>query len=109
MYIYEIYNIYMIFEYLEFDGFDWNEGNRDKNLKHSVQNWECEQIYFNKPLVILDNPTHSITEDRFAAFGRTDSGRLLVIIYTMRGTKIRVISARDMNKKERKFYENTEK
>ena len=102
-----IYGMYMTKEYPEFSGFDWDKGNRDKNLKHSVQNWECEQIFFNKPLVILDDPKHSLAEDRFAAFGQTDSGRQLVVVYTMRESHVRVISARGMNKKERIFYENT--
>ncbi|MBW7908870.1 MAG: BrnT family toxin, partial [Kiritimatiellae bacterium] len=93
-------------EHPEFSGFDWNEGNRNKNQKHGVQAWECEQVFFNRPLVILADPIHSIAEDRFAAFGCTDAGRPLVIIYTMRKEKIRVISARDMNRKERQFYEN---
>lgn len=94
-------------EYPEFSGFDWDEGNRGKNLRHAVQDWECEQIFFNEPLVVLGDPKHSLAEDRFAAFGQTDSGRMLVVIYTIRNQKIRVISARDMNKKERQFYENT--
>lgn len=92
-------------EYPEFTGFDWDEGNRDKNLKHRVQNWECEQVFFNQPLIILEDPKHSIAEDRFAAFGRTDAGRTLLIIATMRGARVRVISARDMNRRERRFYE----
>ena len=89
-----------------FVGFQWNQGNIDKNLtKHNVENWECEQIFFNEPLIILDDPGHSRSERRWAAFGRTDAGRLLVVIFTKRGDLIRVISARDMNKKERNFYE----
>jgi len=99
----------MTSDYPEFDGFDWDEGNRDKNLKHAVHSWECEQIFFNEPLIILDDPIHSVAEDRSAAFGKTYSGRQLVIIYTMRGPMIRVISARDMNKKERRYYENAGK
>ena len=86
--------------------FQWNQGNRDKNLiKHNVENWECEQIFFNKPLLILDDPQHSIEEERWAAFGRTDAGRLLVIVFTKRGHLCRVASARDMNKREKEFYE----
>jgi len=94
-------------EHPEFSGFDWDAGNREKNLKHGVLASECEQVFFNEPLVILDDPTHSVAEDRFAAFGRTDQGRGLVVVYTQRGSLIRVISARDMNRKEREFYEHT--
>ena len=86
-------------------GFDWDEGNFDKNLiKHDVQNWECEQVFFNKPLIILDDHRHSLVEKRLAAFGKTDGGRLLTMIFTIRKSLIRVISARDMNKKERIYY-----
>ena len=96
-------------EFEKFSGFEWDEGNSEKNrIKHHVENWECEQIFFNDPLIILDDHRHSIHEKRFAAFGRTDLGRVLVVIFTMRGKLIRVISARDMNRRERNFYENNE-
>jgi len=88
-------------------GFDWDEGNRDKNqIKHNVSTGEAEQIFFNEPLIVLDDDKHSDNERRYAAFGITDKGRTLVIIFTIRSSKIRVISARDMNRKERAFYEN---
>ena len=87
-------------------GFQWDEGNADKNrITHNVENWEGEQIFFNVPLLILDVPRHSAAEKRWAAFGRTDAGRLLALVFTERGKLIRVISARDMNGKERRFYE----
>jgi len=93
-------------EFANFVGFQWDRGNIDKNpIKHNVENWECEQIFFNRPLLILDDPKHSISEKRLAAFGRTDAGRLLVVVFTRKGDLLRVISARDMNKKERRFYE----
>ncbi len=93
-----------------FVGFQWDRGNTNKNLvKHNVQNWECEQVFFNKLLLVLEDPGHSGAEKRWAAFGKTDSGRLLVVIFTKRGNLLRVISARDMNSKERKFYEENEK
>jgi uncharacterized DUF497 family protein len=99
----------MEIELADFIGFQWDEGNLDKNLvKHKVENWECEQIFFNAPLLVLDDPSHSRAEKRWAAFGQTDAGRLLGVIFTKRGDLIRVISARDMNKKEREFYEENE-
>ena len=92
-----------------FLGFQWDRGNSNKNLlKHNVQNWECEQMFFNKPLLVLEDPEHSLAEKRWAGFGKTDSGRLLVLIFTKRGNLVRVISARDMNSRERKFYEENE-
>ncbi|MBW1782976.1 MAG: BrnT family toxin [Deltaproteobacteria bacterium] len=92
-----------IFE--QFSGFQWNRGNIDKNLiKHNVENWECEQVFFNRPLLVLDDPKYSAFEKRWAAFGKTDAERFLTVIFTNRKNLIRVISARDMNKRERKFY-----
>jgi len=99
----------MVQEFSSFSGFEWDRGNIDKNLmKHNVESWECEQIFFNKPLVVLGDPKHSLSEKRLAAFGNTDSGRPLVVVFTQRGSLIRVISARDMNSRERKFYEGNE-
>ena len=96
-------------EFFDVVGFQWDKGNLDKNLvKHNVANWECEQIFFNAPLLVLEDPSHSRAERRWAAFGRTDAGRLLACIVTKRGDLLRVISARDMNKKEREFYEESE-
>jgi uncharacterized DUF497 family protein len=93
-------------EFEHFSSFQWDQGNIDKNLiKHRVENWECEQIFFNSPLLVLDDSQHSIPEKRWAAFGKTDADRFLIVIFTKRGGLIRVISARDMNKKERKFYD----
>ncbi len=90
----------------KFSGFQWDGGNIDKNLiKHNVKNWECEQVFFNRPLVVLDDPRHSVSEKRWAAFGKTDANRFLAIMFTKRNNLIRIISARDMNKRERKFYD----
>ncbi len=87
-------------------GFQWDEGNADKNrITHNVENWEGEQIFFNAPLLILGDLKHSTTEEKWAAFGRTDAGRLLTVVFSKRGNLIRIISARDMNRKERRFYE----
>ena len=93
-------------EYPELAGFEWDAGNREKNLKHGVHASECEQVFFNEPLLILDDARQSVAEDRFAAFGQTDGGRKLVVVYTQRANLLRVISARDMNRKEREFYEH---
>ena len=87
-------------------GFQWDKGNRNKNLiKHNVEDLECEQVFFNEPLIIIEDTKHSIVEKMFATFGQTDAGRLLVVIFTKRVELLRVISARDMNRGERKFYE----
>ena len=86
-------------------GFQWDDGNRDKNeTRHGVHFTECEQIFLNRPLFVLGDPKHSKGEERFAAFGATDRSRRLAVIFTVRGDLIRVISARDMNRRERRFY-----
>ena len=93
-----------IFE--QFSGFHWDRGNIDKNLiKHNVENWECEQVFFNRPLLVLDDSRHSVSEKRWSAFGKTDTDRFLVVIFAKRANLIRIISARDMNKRERKYYD----
>jgi uncharacterized protein len=96
-------------EFEHITGFQWNEGNLNKNLlKHNVENWECEQIFFNEPLIIIADLKHSKAEKRWAAFGKSDTGRLLTIVFTIRGSLIRIISARDMSRKEIKFYEKNQ-
>jgi len=93
----------------ECSGFEWDQGNIEKNwTKHNVSPVECEQAFFNEPLIILDDSKHSALEKKYAAFGRTDTGRLLVVIFTKRSMLLRVISARDMNRRERKFYEENQ-
>lgn len=86
--------------------FDWDKGNIDKNKKrHKVSFLECEQAFFDKLIKIFEDPGHSKTEERFLAYGQTDKERKLTIVFTIRRQKIRVISARDQNKKERRVYE----
>lgn len=90
----------------EYEGFDWDKGNINKNYeKHKVRDIECEEVYFNLPLIIADDQKHSIKEPRYYVLGRTEANRYLFISFTIRKKSIRVISARDMNKKERKIYE----
>lgn len=87
------------------EGFQWDKGNIDKNwLKHQVLHLECEQIFFNEPLIVEDDLKHSTKEKRWYILGRTDNDRKLFLVFTIRKNKIRVISARDMNKKERSVY-----
>jgi len=89
-------------------GFDWDEGNLVKNWeRHRVSASECEQIFFNRPLVTSSDPRHSAEEVRFFALGHTDGGRLLFVVFTVRKQRIRVISARNMSRKERKVYEQS--
>ena len=88
-------------------GFDWDRGNALKNDRHGVTMLEAEQIFFFTPLVVTPDERHSQGEPRLRALGQTLLGRRLTIIFTLRdgGTLIRVISARDMHRKERAIYE----
>ena len=88
-------------------GFEWDKGNSRKNDQHGVSMAEAEQVFFNSPLLVLPDPRHSEAELRFHALGKTNEGRQLHITFTLRdaGQFIRVISARDMHRKERVIYE----
>ena len=90
-------------------GFDWDHGNARKNDKHGVAQAQAEEIFFNQPLLMLDDLLHRDQEARYHALGKTLEGRLLHVTFTFRGggTLIRVISARDMHRKERSVYEQT--
>lgn len=86
--------------------FEWDEGNKDKNWrKHKVHFREAEEVFLNKLLKIFPDTKHSIEENRFLAFGVTNKQRYLAIVFTIREEKIRVISARNQNRKERLKYE----
>ena len=97
-------------ELAQITGFDWDNGNSRKSKeKHSVIQSEAEQIFFNLPLLLLEDIAHSQKEARYHALGNTDDDRKLHVTFTLRaeGTLIRVISARDMNRKERTVYEQS--
>jgi uncharacterized DUF497 family protein len=86
-------------------GFDWDAGNQDKNWeKHDVTDAECEEIFFNDPLVAGVDPKQSKRERRYYALGQTDAGRPLFVAFTIRKNLIRVISGRDMTEKELRKY-----
>jgi len=88
-------------------GFDWDSGNARKNEKHGVGQAETEEVFFNQPLLLLADVRHSRQELRFHALEKTNEGRALHITFTLRadGSLIRVISARDMHRKEKVIYE----
>ena len=93
-------------EFRQVSGFDWEEGNARKNLVHDVMQSDAEQVFFNAHF-IADDFAHSAEEPRWHLLGVTNSGRRLHITFTLRdnGAKIRIISARDMSRKERRVYE----
>jgi len=99
-------------DWVRITGFQWDDGNLRKSKdKHGVTNSEAEQVFFNSPRVVLSDSAHSQAEDRYHALATTDDERLLHITFTLRGsnTLIRVISARDMHRKEKKVYDQIKK
>jgi len=92
----------------EFEGFDWSAGNAEKNwLRHHVAPSEAEQVFFNLPLVLAADVGHSGGEQRHFALGQTNNGRELFVAFALRGNLLRVISARDMSRKERRIYRSS--
>lgn len=92
-------------DFSRFTEFDWDVGDDTKNWKkHKVAKGECEEVFFNQPLVVLFDAVHSDVEDRYYALGKTDMRRYLFAVFTPRGNRIRVISARDMTPRERRIY-----
>ena len=90
-------------------GFEWDSGNATKSwAKHEVSQTECEQLFFNEPLVLAVDPEHSRREERFYALGKTNDARLLLLVCTLRGSLIRVISGRPMSRREREVYHDAE-
>lgn len=85
--------------------FQWDHGNKDKNEKHRVVNREAEEAFFDKKKAIAPDWHHSHSEQRYILLGKTEKDRLLYIVFTLRRGKVRVISARGINKKEVKLYE----
>ena len=87
-------------------GFEWDEGNSDKNwIRHRVARSETEEVFFNRLLIVAEDKKYSTTEEiRYFSLGKTDSNRFLFVAFTIRNQHIRVISARDMNDKERRRY-----
>lgn len=89
--------------------FDWDKGNQEKNWeKHGVDLRECEQLFFDSQIKFFEDSGHSTIENRFIAYGQTRKERKLMLVFTIRRQKIRIISARDQNKKERRVYETKE-
>jgi len=90
-------------------GFQWDQGNRGKNwLRHRVSDAECEEVFFNTPLLVAKDVKHSDLETRYYVLGKTNAGRRLFVVVTVRENLLRVISARDMSRREREVYRDAE-
>jgi len=91
-------------------GFDWDEANAIKNWeKHRVTPEEAEDVFFHDPFIVRSDPAHSKRERRYWALGKTSHDRRLFVAFTIRRTRIRIISARDMSRRESEVYERYEK
>jgi uncharacterized DUF497 family protein len=110
MYVSEIYSakVGWLERLAECNGFQWDAGNSGKIWEtHRVTPTECEELFFNQPLVLGEDEKHSGAEERLYTLGQTDAGRFLFVVITIRGHLIRVISARDMSRKERRIYRSS--
>lgn len=96
----------MGFDITKIDGFDWDHGNVNKSfIKHFIHFKEAEEAFFNSPLIIKVDKNHSHNEERHHCLGQNDEGKLLFVSFTIRNNKIRIISARPQNRKEKIHYE----
>ena len=82
------------------EGFEWDHGNLEHIKKHDVDYRECEDVFLNQPLFVLVDEEHSAREKRYKIFGVTTDGRKIALAITIRNNKIRVMMARNRNKKE---------
>lgn len=90
-------------DFSRFTGFDWDRGNDTKNWKsHRVSREECEEVFFNEPVLVFRDDSYSAAEERYYLLGRTNSARELFVVFTPRGSLIRAISARDQTAAERR-------
>jgi uncharacterized DUF497 family protein len=93
------------------EGFDRDDGNHRKSLdRHGVSQEECQQVFIDPRLLILTDDKHSGAKDRYHAYGQSATGRLLLVSFTLRRNRslLRVISARDMSRKEKDRYAEEE-
>ena len=92
-----------------FNSFQWDKGNIDKNYKkHQISSSQSEEAFLDEKAIALEDIYHSQKEKRYTLIGKTFEGTPLFIVFTVRGKKIRIISARRANKKEKnKYVQNT--
>lgn len=91
----------MTFDFSNIEGFEWDKGNLEHIKKHNVKAKECEEVFFNKPRLLNKDEAHSKVEERSQILGITNQGRFIFLAFTIRNNKIRAVSARNQNKKER--------
>lgn len=86
--------------------FEWDKGNVVKSYtKHGITPNEAEEVFLDTAILVLEDIKHSKQEERFDAIGKVIEGSILFLVFTVRDSKIRIISARKANNKERRQYE----
>lgn len=91
-------------------GFEWDKANIDKSYqKHGISPNEAEAIFFDEHIAIEKDVKHQEREERYIGIGITTEENFLFVVFTLRDTKIRIISARVADKKERRLYEEAKK
>ncbi|MBI3558961.1 BrnT family toxin [Candidatus Gottesmanbacteria bacterium] len=96
-------------DFVKVEKYLWDRGNLEHIKKHKITSEECEEVFNNRPLLVRKDVGHSQKEERFEVLGQADAGQKVFLVYTVREEQIRVISARNQSRKERKFYEQIEK
>lgn len=87
-------------------GFEWDEEKAKANLKkHRVDFDEATTVFTDPFSITIHDPDHSADEQRYIDIGRSEKGRVLVVVYTERGSNIRLVSCRKAAPSERKLYE----
>ncbi len=88
--------------------FEWDKHNAEKiRIKHGIEPVECEEVFYGMPIVIKPDAGHSKTETRYSAMGKTNAEKLLFVVFTIRNKRVRVITARNASRKERRMYHET--
>jgi uncharacterized protein len=89
--------------------FEWDENKANANFrKHGVSFEEAETVFLDSNTVTLSDITHSVTEERYIDIGLSSKGRLLLVSYTERGSRIRIISSRLCTAREARLYDSNE-
>jgi uncharacterized DUF497 family protein len=87
-------------------GFEWDTGNLDKSYKkHGITPSEAEEIFLDENALEIEDVKHSDKEIRHVAIGKTSEKKILFVVFTVRKAKVRIISARRANRKEKTVYE----
>jgi uncharacterized protein len=87
--------------------FEWDDNKAESNfLKHGIQFEDAVTVFADPYLLFTEDSSHSQGKEREWAMGEAEDGSIVVVVFTMRGERIRIISARKATKKECQRYES---